>query len=100
MTYTKGGKKHRFSLKEKTSHKWRDIGLQIHLKKAQLDGFSTSAQGNNDLCWESVMDRWLSNAPKEYPADWEGLYELLEDMMLGEVAQQLREAVHLISVTT
>lgn len=93
------GRKQRFSLKEKTSHKWRDIGFQLRLEKAQLDGFNEKNHGNNDLSWESVIYQWLTNAPEEYPANWEGLFELLEDVMLGEVANQLREVVKLISVT-
>lgn len=61
-----------------------------------MDSFDEKARGSSDWCWENVMDKWLVNAPKEYPAEWEGLYQLLENVGLGEVAIQMWEAVQLM----
>ena len=39
------------------------------------------------------MECWLKGESDEYPATWEGLYTLLEDMEFSQVSKELMEAV-------
>ena len=41
----------------------------------------------------AVISYWLDHPPRHYPATWEGLYELLDDSELGQVATELKLAV-------
>ena len=40
-------------------------------------------------CCEAVLSHW-----PDHPPTWEGLYELLDDSELGEVAAELKRAVN------
>ena len=40
------------------------------------------------------MEHWLSqDGSRDYPATWEGLYTLLNDVGFGTVAEKLKTAV-------
>ena len=42
---------------------------------------------------KAVLSYWLDRPPHYYPATWEGLYELLDDSELSQVAIELKQAV-------
>ena len=42
---------------------------------------------------KAVLSYWLDHPPRYYPATWKGLYELLDDSELGQVAIELKQAV-------
>ena len=44
-------------------------------------------------CCEAILSHWLDHPPRHYPATWKGLYELLDDSELGQVATELEQAV-------
>ena len=71
-------------------HKWRDIGNLV-LPRQQLEVWSKRLDDKD--CCEAVLCAWLDQSPHRYPATWEGLYELLDDSELGEVAIELKQAV-------
>ena len=87
------GEKARFSLKGRTSNRWRDMGIQLGIGQATLDGWRTANLGQSAECWVNVMSHWLDNGSQDYSKSWEGLYELLEDLRMGQVAKELRAAV-------
>jgi hypothetical protein len=39
------------------------------------------------------MEHWFETGSDEYPTTWEGMYVMLEDTDLNQVAEDLREAV-------
>ena len=45
-------------------------------------------------CCDAVLAHWLDNPPYNYPATWSGLYELLRDNELSQVATDLEQAVN------
>lgn len=45
-------------------------------------------------CCDAVLGHWLDNPPHNYPATWSGLYELLKDSELSQVASDLEQAVN------
>ena len=59
-----------------------------------LKGFEHEYRGSSGDIWNEVMDSWLVKGEEcGYPASWEGLYELLRDLDLAQVASQLEKAV-------
>ena len=85
------GEQKKFHLKSKVHHKWRDIG---NLLCSRQDLVVWAREKDSKDCCEKVLSHWLDHPPRSYPATWEGLYELLNDSELGEVATQLRVAVN------
>ena len=84
------GHTQKFFLKDKISHKWRDIGELTGLSFPELDNISEKYRGDPKECCRAVLGQWLDNPPLDYPTTWEGLLELLEDSQLGQVVTELR----------
>ena len=84
------GRTQRFFLKDKISHKWRDIGERTGLAFPELDNISEKYRGDPKECCRAVLGQWLDNPPPDYPTTWKGLLELLEDSQLGQVVTELR----------
>ena len=71
-------------------HRWRNVG-DLVVPWQQLEGWAKSK--DDEECCRSVLSHWLDHPPRHYPATWEGLYELLDDSELGQVATELKHAV-------
>ena len=84
------GEVNKFRLKSFIIHKWRDIGNLV-VPRQQLEVWAKEKDVKE--CCEAVLSYWLDHPPRHYPATWEGLYELLDDSELGQVAIELKEAV-------
>ena len=84
------GQTQRFFLKDRISHRWRDIGELTGLLYPELDNISEKYRGDPSECCRTVLGRWLDNPPPNYPTTWQGLLELLEDSQLGQVVSELR----------
>ena len=87
------GHTQRFFLKDKISHKWRDIGELIGLSYPELDNLSEKHRGDPKECCRAVLGQWLNNPPPDYPTTWQGLLELLEDSQLTQVVSELRNVL-------
>ena len=59
--------------------------------RQQLEVWSKRMDDND--CSDALLGYWLDHPPRRYPATWEGLYKLLDDCELGEVASELKLAV-------
>ena len=64
----------------------------LGISSSQLDLWRQEKQAILERC-EAVLDHWLNHPTEEYPATWEGLYELLEDCEFSEVVTKLKRAV-------
>ena len=84
------GKLETFRLKTAIIHKWRDIG-NLLVPRQLLETWAKEKDAK--ACCDEVLSHWLDNPPPYYPATWEGLYELLNDSELGQVASDLKQAV-------
>ena len=87
---TKAGKEEKFKLKSSIVHKWRKIGNLV-VPRQQLEVWAK--RKDDEECCEAVLSHWLDHPPRRYPATWEGLYELLDDSELGQIAIELKQAV-------
>ena len=64
--------------------KWYDFGLLLGIGFNELDAWKIQYQGDATICWNKVMDDWLTRGGShDYPATWEGLYSLLNDLDFG-----------------
>ena len=80
----------KFKLKSSIYHKWRHIGNLV-CSRQQLDVWAKEKDAED--CCEAVLSHWLDHPPRHYPATWEGLYEILDDSELGQVAADLKNAL-------
>ena len=80
-----------FRLKTSIIHKWRDVGNLVQVPRQQLEAWAKRMDDKE--CCEAVLSHWLDNPPHNYPTTWEGLYVLLGDSELGQVATDLKQAV-------
>ena len=84
------GEVKKFRLKQSIMHKWRDIS-DLVVPWQQLEVWAK--RKDDKECCSAVLSYWLEHPSHNYPATWEGLYELLKDSELGQVAIELRQAV-------
>ena len=70
------------------------FGNLLGLLPDELEAWEINHHDNATECWRKVMEHWLvEGGTRDYPAAWEGLYELVRDGGYAEVARDLREAV-------
>ena len=87
------GEIQRFSLMEKLSLHWRDIGELIGLSFQQLECLASEHHSKHTECCRAVLGSWLEDPPEEYPITWSGLIELLQDSELSQVVSELKNAL-------
>lgn len=49
-------------------------------------------QETEEKC-RGVLRKWLQNGSQQYPVKWDGLIRLLQDIELGEIANNLKKAL-------
>ena len=84
------GETKKFRLKQSIIHKWRDVG-DLVVPRQQLEVWAREKDAK--ACCTAVLSHWLDHPTRHYPATWKGLYELLDDSELGQVATELKQAV-------
>ena len=82
----------KFQTKKQIFLKWREIGSLLGIPFQELEDWQRRKHSSQDCC-DAVINHWLNNPTEDYPTTWEGLYDLLEDCELGEVASNLKTAV-------
>ena len=75
------------------SSKWRDVGDLLEIDSCRLDCIHAHRMGDVRLCCRDILLDWLQMEDNSYPASWEGLLVLLEDLELNNVAKKLNEAL-------
>lgn len=85
----------KFRLIDFVSSRWQSFGCQLGMPMDKLDAWKKECLGDAAECWKKVMAQWLAQGGTcEYPATWEGLYVLLEDIEYSEVSRKLKVAVY------
>jgi hypothetical protein len=87
------GEVREFRLINRVRSKWESFGHRLDIQQSKLNDWREECEGNPTLCWMKVMVYWLTEEIQDYPATWDRLYEMLEDMEFTEVAMELKEAV-------
>ena len=64
--------------------------LEVNL----LEAFKFECLGDCQRCWCKVMGEWLKEGgSSEYPATWEGMLTVLEDLEHKRVARELERVL-------
>ena len=88
------GKKQRFKLIEMVSTKWKEFGIRTGKNMNQLEGLERQYFLDFRACWCKVMEEWLNNdGTSDYPAKWQGLFDMLDDIDFKGVAKGLYHAL-------
>jgi hypothetical protein len=87
------GVKKRFHLIDRVSNHFNGFGYRLQIEPNRLESWRHQYLGDPTKCFLKVMEHWFATGSDEYPTTWEGMYELLEDTKLFQVARDLREAV-------
>ena len=52
------------------------------------------SQPSSVECWQMAMRRWLEGqGARDYPTTWDGLYAILKDVGLAQLADDLKAAI-------
>ena len=86
------GEVKKFWLKQSIMHRWRDVG-DLVVPRQQFEVTLWANEKDAKARCTAVLSHWLDHPPRHYPATWEGLYKLLDDSELGQVATELKQAV-------
>ena len=83
---------------KKVAHKWKQIATQLGLEPGEIETISIDYHGKCYECITNVLRQWFENAgnlpnASRYPKSWQGLVNLLEDVELGEIAEELKQAL-------
>ena len=77
-----------FRLIQNIQHKWYHIGTLLGVPMNTIDSHKT----NEEKC-QDVLKKWMEKDSSEYPLKWDGLIKVLQDVQMGVVAQELKEAL-------
>ena len=89
------GDEQKFCLVSEVSARWKDFGMHLKITQNDLDAMEEEHGRKAKACWKDVMNQWLDGKGEpEYPSTWEGMYTLLDDLELSEVAKRLKKAVN------
>ena len=96
-----GGEMMSFRLVDRVSGQWMKIGLRLGISMNLLESWEKQFGKDAERCWLKVMGCWIDEGgTNEYPVDWDGLCNLLEDVECPDVAKEFKTAVILASEST
>ena len=86
------GKNNEFRLNEQICHKWQQLGCLLEVPLPVLYSWEKDLRNQLD-CTTKTLSHWLEHPTEYYSNSWEGLYRLLENASLGQVAEDLKQAI-------
>lgn len=87
-----------FRLKDEISSQWEELGTLLDLSLNQMEVWRKECLGKIAPCWKRVIEHWLTiGGTPDYPATWDGLYKLLEDVGCPAIADKLKSIVQFLS---
>ena len=93
LRWTDKGQTRILKVREKISPRWEEAGDLLGLTSECLKGIDIHRRGDVGMSCRDVLVYWLHENLSGYPATWEGVVQLLEDMDLSAAAQQLKNAL-------
>ena len=93
LRWTNIGQTQILKIREKISPRWEEAGDLLGLTTERLKGIEVHRRGDVGMCCRDVLVDWLRENQGDYPATWEGVVQLLQDMDLSAAAQLLKIAL-------
>ena len=87
------GESKMFRLKQLICHKWKELGCLIEIPLPMIQCWERKYREDPMDSINAVLSHWLENPTDYYPISWEGLDRLLNHAELGEVAEELKQAL-------
>ena len=78
---------------------WEDIGEILGFRPPEINAIRHAGAGKTPIqCLREVISKWIWNADnmpssKQYPCNWNGLYNMLMDSKHGATANDLKAAI-------
>lgn len=70
------------------------VWVLLGISMSQLKAWEGENAGDQTMCWRLVMEQWLTfGGVEDYPATWEGLLILLEDVQCPAEAEELKKII-------
>lgn len=89
------GERKKFHLNKDSCHKWERLGNLLEIPLPILKSMEQQYRGDAIVSMTAVFKYWILENPSDlYPLTWEGLDRLLNDAELGEVAEDLKQALN------
>ena len=81
----------------RVAHKWRQVATRLGFEPGEIDSIEENHQRNYSRI-TAVLGRWFDNTEdlpnaSDYPKSWYGLRKLLKDAEVGEVAEEISNAL-------
>lgn len=78
---------------DRMSAKWTDVALALHFDGNMIDSIQRDACREVKPACRTMFQKWLAGEGRR-PASWKVLIQALEDASLGELARELKDALH------
>ena len=73
--------------------KWRALGQLLGLSFSKLQNLAKAYEDDSEECYRTLLCKWFTSPPPDYPVTWKGLFELLVDSHLDDVVSELKTAL-------
>ncbi len=82
LKWTDNNGERNLRLRNVLSPRWRDAGDLLELGSSRIEGIAIRRHEDIRQCCSDVLQDWLRNGSPGYPATWDGMLALLEDLQL------------------
>lgn len=72
-------------------NEWKVIGDLIGLSPSTMEAIETKRPSDPEECCRAVFIEWMKSNNLNYPATWEALIKVLEDMKISEDIKEALE---------
>ena len=84
----------RLKIAEAIAPNWRDVAKLTGLNHAQITSIENPGSGKTPgQCLDEVLMMWKNSSESDYPYNWNGLLDLLQDVECSVLAEDLKEAL-------
>ena len=94
LKYVSKDKEKRVKIISAASHKWKDIASLICDDPNKTSVLETKYQNKPNECLRQVfIDDFINKKPQDYPQNWNGLIDLLNDVDLQVLASEVKNVL-------
>ena len=94
----KDGFKEQLRILNEVCAQWKDIGALLGFSGAEMKEIERNCPRDIKECCREILTSWIEHGRghESYPATWEGLHKLLEDIECSTLAKLLKEALTIL----
>ena len=93
------GEVQRLRIFQAVSEHWKDTAMLLGFKWSKMEEIERRSEGEAIRCCQLVFKDWIDGKyNSNYPKTWAGLYELIEDVELQELAERMKVALESMDI--